>query len=869
MASLQSSSGVPSLPAWRLGDDLAAAVTVTEATYTVTVAPSHLTQAWTDRRSVTWADLCRRLTDHRVGAKAGPCFTPATFRSTNRLKSEADEIAVAVLDLDDGARSLPEIKSALETRGWAGIIYSTHSHTPDHPKFRVVISLARPWRAADYPTQDAANAAWRDRVEALAAALSLHHDPACTDTSRLYYLPRHPEGAEYETAVIEGSPCDVWSLPTARVSPANDKPAPRPEASQIDGARLRYAAAALDGELAAVQSAREGTRNQTLNTAALKLGGLCAAGLLTEGAVRTTLTAAALAAGLAMPEVAATLNSGLRAGMAHPRDIPERAHQPRQHQGTAPHPEYDPETGEIYDHDPRPEPPPADDTQCQAPSAPEWPEPIPLGRDIPSAPAFPMAALPQVLADFVRDNAERMQAPPDLVAIPALVALAGCIGKDAVIRPKRRDDWQERACLWGNVIQPPGSMKSACVSKATSALRRVQAAWSEADAETRADWLGKKAEADLRVKAWEGECAKRLKANANATLPPKPHAAEALPPEPKPRRIVTSDATIEKLAELMVESRGMTLVRDELAGWLLNMARYNAGSDRQFYLEAYSGGSFSIDRIRRGEMVVPDLYINIIGGIQPSVARKLFDTGDGGDDGFLDRFGLIAYPDLPDDWTLVDRWPDAAVRKAFNAACDLLVTTDWANVLHMEEGSKPFVRFSPEAQDIFDDWLKAHMRALPATAESAIGGFMGKARGLLCRLALVLHLTSWASGVEPDAKTVSVATLGQALTLLETYLVPTWTRVMSAFGNMPATCGAHRIAKMIVDRRLSGIRVADITKQNWTGLRDRSAVLEALTVLMDHGWLAMPEKPVAGRNGRPSSTYTVNPGIFDMEASHG
>ena len=342
------------------------AVAATEATYPVTVAASHLTQEWKDRRSLTWAALCHRLTDHRVGAKAGPCFTPATFRGTSRLKDDAEVIGLAVLDLDDGSRSLAEIKAAVGQRGWAAIIYTTFRHTPNHPKFRVVVPLERPWQASHYPSRGAANTAWRERYFALAAALNVVADPACTDPSRLYYLPRHPEGAAFETAIIEGVPCDIWSLPAAptdQPAPANDKPASRPESGQIDGARLRYAAAALDGELAAVQSAREGTRNQTLNTAALKLGGLCAAGLLTEGAVRTTLTNAALTAGLPMPEITATLNSGLRAGMAKPRDIPERTHQPRQHQGP-PHPEYDPETGEIYDRDPRPEPPPVGDANA-------------------------------------------------------------------------------------------------------------------------------------------------------------------------------------------------------------------------------------------------------------------------------------------------------------------------------------------------------------------------------------------------------------------------------------------------------------------------------------------------------------------------
>ena len=713
------------------------------------------------------------------------------------------------------------------------------------------------WSANGSPLKIEPTALERSVARLAAAALMVRNHP---DGREIINAPSETWPGSISDPKISATVAD-WLGLKATDTATQPNPAPSAAARAVDGTALKYAAAGFDREVSAVRSAGEGNRNDQLNISAVKLGGLIAADVLSETAVRKALTSAALDAGLSLPEIEKTLNSGLRKGMSQPRDIPEPQHSHRR-QESAPAGEWVDADGVVHDGDPRPEPPPYGESTSAAHS---WPDPIPLGRDIPAAPAFPMAALPSVLADFVRDNAERMQAPPDLLAIPALVALAGCIGKDAVLRPKVRDDWQERACLWGLPIQPPGSMKTAAISKATASLRRAQAAWSEEDGKARSDWLDIKAEADLRIKAWESDCSKRLKSNPDATLPPKPKAAEGLPPEPKPRRIVTTDATVEKLAELMIESRGLTLVRDELAGWLLNMARYNAGSDRQFYLESYSGGSFSIDRIRRGEMVVPDLYINIIGGIQPAVARKLFDVAEGGDDGLLDRFGLIAYPELPDDWTLVDRWPDTNIRQAFNAACDHLVATRWENVLHVEDGAKPFARFSPAAQEVFNGWLSDHMRGLKATAETATGGFMGKARGLLCRLALVLHLAGWAAGEETDAKTISTTSLGRALTLLENYLVPTWSRVMAAFGNMPSTSGAHRIARYIKERRLSSIRIGDITKQDWTSLKDRAVVLEAFTVLVDHEWLAPPDRQTGARGGRPSASYAINPRVFELE----
>jgi hypothetical protein len=82
-----------------------------------------------------------------------------------------------------------------------------------------------------------------------------------------------------------------------------------------------YAVSALDGEVARVMRAREGTRNHTLNVAAVKLGSLVGAGILDRREVEEQLTRAALACGLDAVETARTLRSGLGHGIANPRDV--------------------------------------------------------------------------------------------------------------------------------------------------------------------------------------------------------------------------------------------------------------------------------------------------------------------------------------------------------------------------------------------------------------------------------------------------------------------------------------------------------------------------------------------------------------------
>jgi hypothetical protein len=81
----------------------------------------------------------------------------------------------------------------------------------------------------------------------------------------------------------------------------------------------RYLAAAVRGELGAIAAARPGTRNDTLNRAAFRLGQLAGAGHATLEEITEPLLAAALAAGLTEAESLATINSGIGAGQRHPR----------------------------------------------------------------------------------------------------------------------------------------------------------------------------------------------------------------------------------------------------------------------------------------------------------------------------------------------------------------------------------------------------------------------------------------------------------------------------------------------------------------------------------------------------------------------
>jgi hypothetical protein len=114
-----------------------------------------------------------------------------------------------------------------------------------------------------------------------------------------------------------------WLIKACQKRPEPPQPPPGQRA-QSNGSDNRYAEAALIGECRAVATAPDGTRNDTLNVAAVKLGGFVGAGLLTANTVIQKLTQAAMTAGLDPREIKATIQSGLGYGLLHPREVPER-----------------------------------------------------------------------------------------------------------------------------------------------------------------------------------------------------------------------------------------------------------------------------------------------------------------------------------------------------------------------------------------------------------------------------------------------------------------------------------------------------------------------------------------------------------------
>jgi hypothetical protein len=264
---------------------------------------------------LTWrelAELCTRH-DHRPN-KDGALFSPTLYADgATRGKAGVLFVSCLVLDFDNGIAT-GALKAKWKAAGYAYALHSSHSSTPDFPKWRAIFPLAAPVPGDEWPR------VWRKLAAFIGGDFV---DTVCKDASRIYYLPSCPP--EYSgnafAEIHDGAPLDVAAVPDLPDETQQRAPIERTTApASFNGAAPgdRYRDQAIAGELAALQNASEGERNKTLNQTAFRLGQFVGAGRYSRADAEYELLHAATATGLPGGEAQRTIKSGLDAGEHEP-----------------------------------------------------------------------------------------------------------------------------------------------------------------------------------------------------------------------------------------------------------------------------------------------------------------------------------------------------------------------------------------------------------------------------------------------------------------------------------------------------------------------------------------------------------------------
>lgn len=480
-----------------------------------------------------------------------------------------------------------------------------------------------------------------------------------------------------------------------------------------------------------------------------------------------------------------------------------------------------------------------------------WPEPERLTETLPEVAAFDPDLLPNSIRPLVRDISERMQVSFDFPAICAIATLAGVTNRRARIQPKINDDsWKVVPNLWGGIVAPPGMMKSPVISAVTQIAAAIETEWRKAHDDADFDYQRAADEQKLKEAAWK-EQYKAAQKHPDKESPKRPESRLV---QPVCQRLITSDATFEKLHELLSENpAGLFQVRDELTGWLAGLERQGREQERAFFLECWNGdSSHTIDRIGRGSVFVPHACVSQFGGIQPARLRAYLDDAlrDGpSNDGLIQRFQILIWPDAPPDWSYIDRKPDAqAIRR---------VDAIFRRIAAMDASQPLLLRFDPAAQVLFEVWLtELERRIRGEDMAPALRGHLSKYRSLMPSLALLFALA------DGHTELVPLAHAQQACDWCD-YL-ETHARRVYASQARPERDAAISLSGRLAKgwKRDEGtFTLRDVYRNEWAGLTSPDEARKALEVLEEYGWVRQVGLDDPKGTGRPTERYLRNPRI--------
>lgn len=322
----------------------------------------------------------------------------------------------------------------------------------------------------------------------------------------------------------------------------------------------------------------------------------------------------------------------------------------------------------------------------------------------PPVPELPRGLLPPIIERFAFESAAQMGTDPAGFAMSALAACSVAIKDSIVLKPKQHESWTESARIWVMLIGTPSTRKSPMMARTVARIKKLDAAMLYGANKALADWQD----------------------NGG------PKSGD---PRPATPRLRIEDATTEAAQEICKDSpNGIMVLQDELTGFFGRIEKYggkSGGADRSFWLQAYGGGQYAVNRIGRGSFLIDNLSVTMLGGIQPGPLRSLVSEAQ--DDGLIQRF-------IPVLLQKAERDRDIATPPVADEFGDMV------EALHNLEPPRNFfgvqpLTFSEGARAVREALADDHYRFVLVMEQmnSKLATHIGKFDGLFVRLCVIWH----------------------------------------------------------------------------------------------------------------------------------
>lgn len=484
-------------------------------------------------------------------------------------------------------------------------------------------------------------------------------------------------------------------------------------------------------------------------------------------------------------------------------------------------------------------------------------EPIPFGRY--EIEAFPVDALPPDIASYVKAVSESTQTPVDMAGTAALTLISVCTQGKYAIRGK--PDWIEPLNTFSNIIASPSERKSAVLHAIVSPADNYETQYNKRNAAEVESSKMRKRILERRQKSIEDKVAK-----GNA----QPEEIEQIAREiaefevKKPLRLYVDDITTEKLVSVMASNDGRAALISSEGGIFDTLAGiYTRNVNIDVMLKGYSGDTIRMDRIGRESESIMNPSLTILLMTQPKVISDVLSNRTFRGRGLTARF-LYCLPES----TVGDRRfksrsvPDAEYRRYEKKI---------VNMLEEEYPPKPqVITLSEEASRQLTDFaeeiepkLKKEYAEIADWAGKLVGNTL-RIAGLLCR-AGVYRAEEFLT--ENDALTVDGKTMENAIRLGRYFL----SHAIAVYDVIPEAA-MYRQAGRILDT-IQGRQMKEFDRRMMMRacriFKTVAEIQPVLDFLDDYGYIIrQPEKPSAG--GRPPlPKYVTNPWVLSQLSQDG
>ena len=474
-----------------------------------------------------------------------------------------------------------------------------------------------------------------------------------------------------------------------------------------------------------------------------------------------------------------------------------------------------------------------------------WCQPKPLIGSV-AIPEFQSKWLPDTIRKYSESLAASVQVSVEMVSSIALSVISYIASKHYVVFV--RNEWYEPPNIFTIIAAESGERKSAVMSKVVRPLLQYEMQWNkEHEGEILRSQMEhknlEKALAELKKKALLDE---KSQAAYNEAL----HLFE-MHKELHKKQLVADDVTVEKAVTIMKQNNEKLMIISSENSFLSTvLGRYNNQPNIDILLKGYSTEMVTVDRQTRESDHLERAFLTLCIATQPYVVKELYANESLIRRGLLARFLLCCPQSTIGSRSFEVPSMNSDASKAWYKLCfDLLRNIDEAN-------RKVVCNLSQEAKDKISEFYKALETKLGEDDTESLRAFDAKLCGHVCRLALILHVSTYPS--------VSDMISGE---IMENAIAMGW-YFRDSFIALTETIGADSETQHAVNllKRLKA------SKQKIISARDLGRLMQSLSAeqreqviarLVSTGWMRsiQPNQNALGRKRKMD--YEVNPLLFD------